>query len=54
MDHCFEYLTEHCAECVDWRDGQDDNGTGCFLNAPIMECPHFAKMYNEEKTKRTT
>ena len=46
-----EYLTEHCCKCVDWKDGTD--GTyGCAINGPIMWCPYFAKMFEEEEAKR--
>ena len=52
MKNCLEeYLTDHCKECADWRDGRD--GTfGCAINGPIMWCPHFAKMVEEEEAKR--
>lgn len=47
-----EYLTEGCPTCPDWADGTDDRGIGCATRWPIMECPHFAKMYNEEEAKK--
>lgn len=43
-----EYLTPACASCPDWADGTDNRGIGCATHFPIMECVHFAKMYQEE------
>ena len=52
---CFDgYLTEGCKTCPDWADGSDDRGIGCACHFPIMQCPHFAKMFNEEEAQRQT
>ena len=54
MKNCFDgYLTEGCKTCPDWADGTDDRGIGCACHFPIMRCPHFAKMYNEEEALRS-
>ena len=42
------YLTDKCAGCPFWSDGSDDRSIGCNIPAPIMRCPAFAKMYDEE------
>lgn len=43
------YLTPECANCPDWADGSDpDKGIGCATTTPIMWCPHFAKMVEED------
>ena len=51
---CFDgYLTDECANCPDWKDGSDDDGIfGCTTKLPIMLCPYFKKMYEEEEKKR--
>lgn len=52
LKSCFDgYLTEHCAECEDWHNGED-GCVGCATRQPIMECPHFAKMMEDESKKR--
>ena len=51
MKSCFDgYLTEACATCPDWADGSDERGLGCATHYPIMECPHFARVFNEEQS----
>ena len=36
-----------------WKDGSDDDGIfGCTTKLPIMLCPYFKKMYEEEEKKR--
>lgn len=46
--NCLEgYLTEQCANCKYWKNDADACGCGCPF--PIMECEHFAKMYNERE-----
>ena len=46
--NCLEgYLTEQCETCPHWRNDRDACGCGCPF--PIMECAHFAKMYNERE-----
>lgn len=53
MKNCLEeYLTEKCANCPFWADGTDNRGIGCVIPAPIMYCPYFAKMFNEQETQR--
>ena len=42
------YLTPECAKCPDWKNTPTE--CGCGIRAPIMECPHFAKMYTEEES----
>ena len=44
-------FTEGCVTCPFWSDGEDDRGYGCCIPAPIMECPFFRKMYEEEEAK---
>lgn len=46
------YLTEGCASCPDWADGSDDRGIGCAAHFPIMECPFFKKMVEEEEAQK--
>ena len=47
--NCLEgYLTPGCANCPDWRYGTEGHGIGCAIRAPIMECPHFRKVYEED------
>ncbi len=54
MKNCLEeYLTDECNRCPFWTDGTDDRGIGCAISAPIMLCPAFAKMYQEEESKRS-
>lgn len=50
----FEMLTTACATCPDWADGSDNRGCGCACHFPIMECPHYAKMFYERERKRVT
>ena len=46
--NCLEgYLTKQCATCNYWKNDRDSCGCGCPF--PIMECEHFAKMYNESE-----
>lgn len=48
--NCLEgYLTEACAECPHWKN--DKEACGCSCPFPIMECEHFAQMYNEREGK---
>lgn len=51
---CFDgYLTDGCAECPDWCDGSDPTrGIGCGTCMPIMWCPHFAKMVEEDENSK--
>lgn len=44
-----EFLTEDCERCPFWS--SIENSVGCCIPAPIMECPSFAKMYEEEQKK---
>ena len=47
---CFDGpLTEACAKCEFWKDGSDSHSIGCAYPGPIMNCPEFEKMYNEEE-----
>ena len=41
-----EYLTPECATCPDWKNTATE--CGCGIRAPIMECPAFARMYEQE------
>lgn len=43
------YLTDGCRTCPDWADGTDNRGIGCACHFPIMHCPHFAAMYEQEE-----
>lgn len=52
MKSCLDgYLTPECKNCPDWADGTDNRGIGCATHHPIMWCPAFAKMYEEEESK---
>lgn len=45
---CFDgYLTEGCKTCPDWKN--DEHSIGCGAHFPIMQCPHFAKMFRERE-----
>lgn len=44
-------FTEGCGTCPFWADGTDNRGYGCAIPAPIMACPYFSKMYEEEEKK---
>ena len=48
---CFDgYLTDECANCPDWKNGNEDGyGLGCYTKYPIMLCPYFKKMFEEER-----
>lgn len=49
---CFDgYLTPECFNCPDWKDGSDGKSFGCGCSFPIMLCPHFKKVYEEDKAK---
>lgn len=48
LNYFNRYLTEHCAECRDWRDGSNGKENGCFAKKSI-ECPYLAKVLKEEK-----
>lgn len=53
MKNCWDgYLTEKCANCPFWADSTDDRGIGCAIPAPIMGCPYFAKMFNEQEAHK--
>lgn len=45
-------FTKGCKTCPFWANGEDDRGYGCAIPAPIMECPHFRKMCEEEERKQ--
>lgn len=50
-------FTEGCEHCPFWNDGTKNingmTGCGCCIPAPIMECPYFRKMYEEEAKSQT-
>lgn len=49
------YLTDACATCPDWADGSDPKrGFGCACHFPIMHCPHFAKVFEEDSRNSNT
>lgn len=49
MRNCLEgYLTESCENCPFWADGTDERGIGCAIPVPIMSCPYFAKVCEQE------
>lgn len=45
------YLVPECETCPDWEDGVNSDGLGCGAHFPIMECPYFARMYEEEENR---
>lgn len=54
MRSCFDgYLTPECANCPDWADGTDERGFGCATTVPIMWCPAFARMVEEDEKRRS-
>ncbi len=46
------YLTDGCKTCPDWADGTGERGIGCATHLPIMLCPHFKAMYEQEERER--
>lgn len=44
------YLTDQCATCCYWKTEGYPYGCGCPF--PIMQCPHFATMYNEREVNK--
>lgn len=54
MNNCFEgFLTEHCEGCPWWADGTQGKGLGCATPFPIMACPHFKEMYDNDPRNKT-
>ena len=50
---CFDgYLTDECKNCPDWKDGHDGE-LGCTTKLPIMLCPYFKKMFEQEEAQRS-
>lgn len=44
------YLTIACSICPDWADGTEpEKGFGCATSRPIMDCPFFRKMFEDEE-----
>ena len=51
---CFDgYLTSDCADCPDWSDGEYMGIIGCTASFPIMLCPYFKEMYEQEELNTT-
>lgn len=51
-NYLYDYLTDECDGCLFWGDGTDDKGIGCDLPAPNIDCPFFAKVYQEGQSEQ--
>ena len=51
---CFDgYLTDECKNCPDWKDRDNNDGVfGCATKLPIMLCPYFKKMLEQDEKER--